>query len=413
MKKNVKAAVLIVIDAVGIETLSYLIKHYNKKINLPCLSALGIKKVLDKDIAKMIDGNIKMNIKSSAISLNQSSKTADSLIGHREMMGLIDNNTYNLFPDGFPQEYLRKLEKAVGRKTFFNKMCGGIEAIEKNYERHEKTGDLIVYASKCDPLVQIAMNEDIIPLDEQRFIVDTAFKIARDMNIPITRAIARSYIRRNNEIIRTPNRHDTVMPMSSKCLIDLLNDRKVWTVAVGKTSDLVNTKYYEKIKLTEKEFIDPSLNLRFPHPAKKDTNPFNVQGTINAIKTSEFIYRPEGTFIFTNLVDTDSLYGHTRDIKGAIKSLEETDSSIKKIIDMMGDDTLLFITADHGMEHREDYGYHNNEKLFLITSSKKSFLPDIKTDIYPGLTSVGGAISEYFNLSKEYKEIVKEQASVK
>lgn len=401
-----KTAILIVIDAVGLKTLKYLLETYNKKAVLNNLSNIGLKELLDKEILKKIIHKNKLKLNHFSLKINQLSKTADSLIGHREMMGIVDNNTYNLFHDGFPPEYLRRIEKETGRKTFFNKMAGGIEAIKQNYAHHEKTGDLIVYASKCDPLIQIAMNEEIIPPYQQREIADLAFKIAMEMNIPITRAIARSYIRRGNEIIRTANRYDAVLPLKTKTLIDIMNEKLIWTVSVGKTSDLVNTKYSEKIKITREEFIDPALKIKFVHPAHKDTNPYNIQGIINAIKTKKVVYRPMGSFIFANLVDTDSLYGHTRDVEGAIKSIEETDKAIGKIIEIMDDEDLLIITADHGMEHRSDYGYHSNEDLFLLVYSKKLKLSKITTTKTTGLLRVGEMIANYFKIEKDYLKIV-------
>ena len=410
MKKNkFNTAILIVIDAVGINTLEYLLKNYNGKVKLPFLSLTGIKNLIDPHLRSKITGKLNLKLNSKYFKINQISNTADSLIGHREMMGIIDKNLYNLFPEGFPKEYLTKLEEAVGRKTFFNKMAGGIQAIELNYERHEKTGDLIVYASKCDPLIQIAMNEKIIPIQEQKFIADTAFRIAMEMGIPITRAIARSYIRNGKEIIRTPNRYDAVLPLKNKCLIDIMNENYIWTVAVGKTSDLVNTKYFEKIKITKDIFIDPSLKLKFVHPQKKDTNPLNIQGTINAINTKKVIYRPNGTFIFTNLLDTDSLYGHTRDINGAINSIIEIDTSLLKIFNLMDEKDIMIITADHGMEHKRDYGYHSKEELFLIIISKRYDINRLTSFEFKGLTSVGRIIAKYFDIEDEFKEILKSQ----
>lgn len=405
--KNNKAAVILVIDAVGLSTFKYLFAKYGKKTRLVNLAALGLGEILDKESAKYLPG--KYAGKALPLAVEQVSATADSLIGHREMMGVIDNRTYELFYNGFPAEYLKALEEAVGRKTFFNKMAGGVEAIEQNAQRHEKTGELIVYASKCDPLIQIAMNEDIIPVKEQHFIADTAFKIGREMGIPITRCIARSYVRRNGEIIRTSNRHDAVLPVEQKTLVDIMNENHVWTVAVGKTSDLVNTHYNAKIKIVNKIFLDPSLKLKFVHPKSKDTNPFGIQGTINALNAKKSVYRPKGTFIFTNLVDTDSLYGHTRDVAGAIKSIEEIDRTLPLIMKAMDKGDLLIITADHGMEHREDYGYHNNEPLPFIVY-RKGFdkkLGGLKTGKMPGLTDMGNLVAQYFKIEKEYQSVVK------
>ncbi len=405
--KNNRTALLIVIDAVGLSTFKYLFDKYGKKTKLKNLASFGLGELLGKEYSKYLPA--KYSGKALPLAAEQVSATADSLIGHREMMGVVDNRTYELFYDGFPKEYISALEKAVGRKTFFNKMAGGVEAIEMNADRHEKTGDLIVYASKCDPLIQIAMNEDIIPVKQQHFIADTAFKLGREMGVPITRCIARSYIRRNGEIIRTSNRHDAVLPIEQKTLVDIINENHVWTVAVGKTSDLVNVHYNARVKLTNKIFLDPKLKLKFVHPKAKDTNPFTIQGTINALNAKKVVYRPKGTFIFTNLVDTDSLYGHTRDVAGAIKSLEEIDRNLPLIINSMDKGDLLIITADHGMEHRQDYGYHNNEPLPFI-SYRKGFdkkLGGLKTGKMPGLTDIGNLLAQFFGLEKEYSAIVK------
>ncbi|GAB4031728.1 MAG: phosphopentomutase [Elusimicrobiota bacterium] len=405
--KNNKTALVLVIDAVGLSTFKYLFGKYGKKTALKNLAALGLGEIIGKENSKYLPG--KYAGRALPLSVDQVSATADSLIGHREMMGVIDNRTYELFYDGFPKDYLSALEKAVGRKTFFNKMAGGVEAIEQNAQRHEKTGELIVYASKCDPLIQIAMNEDIIPVKEQHYIADTAFKIGREMGLPITRCIARSYVKRNGEIIRTSNRHDAVLPIGQKTLVDIMNEKHIWTVAVGKTSDLVNTHYNARIKLTNKVFLDPALKLRFVHPKQKDTNPFTIQGTINSLNAKKVVYRPMGTFIFTNLVDTDSLYGHTRDVAGAIKSLEEIDRNLPLIINAMDKGDLLVITADHGMEHRDDYGYHNNEPLPFI-SYRKGFdrkLGGLKTGKMPGLTDIGNLLAQFFSIEREYSSIVK------
>jgi phosphopentomutase len=414
MKNKTPIALVMVIDAVGLSTIEYLLKNYDKEIKMPNLSRLGLGRIVASEFEKRFalsgaalssDGSFKNINMNYAARINQVSATADSLVGHREMMGILDDRTYDLFYDGFSQEYLKELEKRTGHKTFFNKMAGGVEAIELNAEEHEKTGNLIVYASKCDPLVQIAMNEAIIPVEEQHKIADIAFNLAMEMKIPITRAIARSYIKNSEgEIMRTSNRHDSVLPIGGETLIDIMNKKNIWTIAVGKTSDLVNTHYQEKIKLKEEDFIDPSLDLRYVHPKKKDTNLFSVQGIINAISSSKNVYRPHGTFIFANLVDTDSLYGHTRDIEGAIKSIEEIDRIIPLIENCLGEGDIFMITADHGMEHKDDYGYHSNEPLPLIVE-RRGFdcnLGGIKTGAVKGLMEVGHIAAQLLGCEEEY-----------
>ena len=408
MAHKQKTGLLIVVDAVGLSTLEYLLSRHSGKVKLPNLARLGLGTLLKPELARRIGG--KFAGKSYAAAITQVSATADSLVGHREMMGVIDHRTYDLFEHGFSREYLSELERRIGRKTFFNRMAGGMEAIELNAEEHERTGSPIAYASKCDPLIQLAMNEAVIPVAEQHKIADTAFALAMEMKIPITRAIARSYIRNGaGEIIRTSNRHDAVLPIGQDTLVDVMNRNAVWTVAVGKTADLVNTTYRAKIKLTHEVYLDPALKLRFVHPKRKDTNPFSIQGTVNALQAAHAVYRPKGTFIFTNLVDTDSVYGHTRDIAGGLKSLEEIDRCLPLIEKNLAKGDLLGITADHGMLHREDYGYHNNEPLPFLAARKGSDgrLGGLKTGLLPGLADIGSVFAQFFGVQDEYRGLVK------
>jgi phosphopentomutase len=403
MGKTKPTVLVLVVDAVGAETLDFLLDRFPGKLKLPNFSRLGLGRIVAPRHRARLgrDGG-----KSAAMRLSQASASADSVIGHREMVGIVDDSTYDLFPEGFRKDFIAALESRIGRKTIFNRMAGGMEAIELNADEHEKTGRPIVYASKCDPLVQIAMNEAVIPVKEQHAIADLAFELAREMGIPITRVIARAYVRTpEGEIVRTANRHDTVLPMPGKTLVDVLREKDVWTVAVGKTSDLVNTSYHERIKLTKPVFLDPGLRLRFVHPKKKDTNPYTVQGTVNALAAAAAVYRPAGTFVFTNLVDADSLYGHTRDVAGALHCLEGVDAALPIIEKRMRKGDLLIITADHGMQHREDYGYHNKEELPLIVEriGHGADLGGLKVGPGKSLCEVGHLAAQALGCAKEYE----------
>jgi len=403
MGKPKPTVLVLVVDAVGAETLDFLLDRHPGRLKLPNFSRLGLGRIVAPRHRSRFgrDGG-----KAAALRLSQASASADSVIGHREMVGIVDDSTYDLFPDGFRKDFIAALESRIGRKTIFNRMAGGMEAIELNADEHEKTGHPIVYASKCDPLVQIAMNEAVIPVKEQHAIADLAFELAREMGIPITRVIARAYVRTpEGEIVRTANRHDTVLPMPGQTLVDVLRERDVWTVAVGKTSDLVNTSYHERIKLTKPVFLDPALKLRFVHPKKKDTNPYTVQGTVNALAAAAAVYRPAGTFVFTNLVDADSLYGHTRDVAGALRSLEGVDAALPLFEKRLRKGDLLIITADHGMQHREDYGYHNKEELPLIVEriGSGADLGGLKVGPGKSLCEVGHLAAQALGCAKEFE----------
>ncbi|MBI4676404.1 MAG: hypothetical protein HY748_02355 [Elusimicrobia bacterium] len=394
---------LAVLDAVGVPTLEHLLRSHRGKVRLPNLSRLGVGRIVAPDLEARFGKDGRRTL---AVALEAASASADSVVGHREMVGIVDSRTFGLFPRGFPPAYIAALEARIGRKTIFNKMAAGLEAIEDNADEHERTGRPIVYASKCDPLIQIAMNEAVIPVKEQHAIADAAFELAREAGIPVTRAIARAYVRAaGGEVVRTANRHDSVLPMEAKTLVDILAGSGVWTVAVGKTSDLVNTQYHERIKLADRTFLDPGLGLRFVHPKAKDTNPFVTQGVVNALDAARAAYRPRGTFIFANFVDCDSLYGHTRDIPGALASIAEFDRTIPLLEHGLGPGGLLILTADHGMEHRPDYGYHHKEPLPLIVGriGRDCSREFGRLNHGAGLTEIGRLVAEEFGCAKSYR----------
>lgn len=361
--KNGPTALIIVLDAVGVTTLEYLLGKSGRKISLPNLAALGLGNIL----AERFRGEIPPNPRAQfARAVTQASAYPDSTIGHREMVGVIDHRTYQLFPDGFPADYVAALEKEIGRKTFFNRMAGGMEAIQDNREEHERTGFPILYASKCDPVLQLGMNETVIPVPEQHRIVDTAFALAQKMGVRITRVIGRSYVMKEGAVFRTPNRHDCTLPLSQPTFVEVAARHGIRTVSVGKTAELVGAQFDDKVKLTDPKSLDPGCGYRFVDSKKRDTNPFSIQGTLNALDAARTEARPKGSFVFANFVDADSLFGHTRDVEGALAAVGECDRQLPRIRGMLRPGDLLIVTADHGMEHRADYGYHSLEPMPML-----------------------------------------------
>lgn len=303
------------------------------------------------------------------MAVEQVSASADSVIGHREMVGVIDPTTYDLFPDGFPTEYITELERRIGSPVLFNKMAGGNDAIGRNWRQHQATGYPIVYASVCDPAIQVAMDEAVIGIEDQHTIIEEAFRVAQGMGVRINRAIGRSYVMLSREgdgkFKRTANRHDVVLPLTQPTLVDILREQGVHTIAVAKVGDLVTTRFSDSIKVQEGNY-DASLGFQFVHPDKADTNPYSLQGTVMAIQAAQRERRPNGTFVFANLVDTDAVWGHTRLVEGALHCVEEVDRSLPTVMSYLRPGDIFMVTADHGMEHRPNYGYHNREPVPLL-----------------------------------------------
>jgi phosphopentomutase len=408
-KKSGPTALILVLDAVGVTTLDYLLGKSGRRISLPNLGALGLGNIL----AERFRGEIPPNPRAQcARAVTQASAYPDSTIGHREMVGVIDHRTYQLFPGGFPAEYVRALEKEIGRKVFFNKMAGGMEAIEINREEHERTGFPILYASKCDPVLQLGMNETVIPVPDQHRIVDTAFALAQKMGVRITRVIGRSYVMKEGAIFRTPNRHDCTLPLEQATLVEIAARRGVRTVSVGKTAELVGAHFDEKVKLTDPASLDPACGFRFVDPKKRDTNPYSIMGTIEALDAARREPRPKGSFIFVNLVDADSLFGHTRDIEGALAAVEEIDRQLPRIMGMLRPGDLIIVTADHGMEHRADYGYHSLEPMPML--AERIGMP-FEFDLFARetLALAGYLAAQLFGCADEYVKTCGLEAFVK
>ena len=403
--------VTLVIDAVGIPTLEYLLDKYSGKFTVPHLESMGLGNLLNEKHHSRVRPVTSHQL---AYAITQASAEADSVVGHREIVGVVDSRKYELFFNGFSPEYIDRLEQMIRRKTIFNQMAGGEEAIEKNREEHERTGHPIVYASVCDPLIQIAMHEDLIPVSEAHHITDVAFQLAREMGIQITRSIGRTYIVRDGEVVRTNNRHDAVLPLDGPTLIDVLYEAGVTTVSVGKPAELVPSYYWSsKVKLADPSQLNPTLGLRFIHPKGKDTNPYSIQGAVNALREVRGLSR--GAYLFVNCVDTDSLWGHTQKVVGSLDAIQEVDRCIPLLLDEMERGDILIVTADHGMLHAGDrvyhqnldprlwnYGYHSNEAVPLLAMRKEGEMSDFRLATAKTFASVGHLVAQAFGITDRF-----------
>ena len=74
--------------------------------------------------------------------------------------------------------------------------------------------------------------------------------------------------------------------------------------------------------------------------------------------------------IFTNLVDTDMLFGHRNDAEGYGKAIEEIDIYLEEILPLINEDDLLIITADHGCDPTVDGTDHTREYVPVLYYSK-------------------------------------------
>lgn len=256
--------------------------------------------------------------------MTEVSKGKDTTIGHWEIAGINSERPLPTYPDGFPKEVLDAFSKATGRGVLCNKPYSGTVVINEFGDEHVKTGDLIVYTS-ADSVFQIAAHEDVVPVEELYEICKTARKILTGEH-GVGRVIARPFIGSGNgNYTRTPRRHDFSIEPPKVTMLDQLKDEGKDVIAVGKIFDIFAGK-----GITEHVYTSG--------------NPEGIERTL------EYMDKDFEGICFTNLVDTDMLYGHRNDIEGYAKAISYFDSKLPEMLSKLREDDILMITADHGCD---------------------------------------------------------------
>lgn len=276
--------------------------------------------------------------------LEERSVGKDTMTGHWEIMGLHIKIPFRVFPEGFPQDLIQKIEKHTRRKIVGNKPASGTEILDEYGEHQIKTGDLIVYTS-ADPVLQIAAHEEVIPLNELYDICEYVREITKDDPYMIGRIIARPYLGEPGNFTRTSNRHDYALDPFGKTVLDFLKDSGKDVIAVGKINDIFNGQgITETVRTTS-----------------------NMDGVDKLLEVMDKKF--EG-LSFTNLVDFDALYGHRRNPEGYAQALEEFDARLPEIFDKLEENDLLILTADHGNDPTHHGTDHTREFVPLLVYSK-------------------------------------------
>ena len=328
--KKMKRVVVVVLDGAGAgwqhdaakygdegaNTLKHVIEQANP--NIPNLEELGIRHVLgiqDKDADEPIGCYGTM--------LEQAAGK-DTTTGHWEIAGLTLRQPFPTYPNGFPKEVIDAFEQETGMGTIGNKVASGTAIIEELGPEHLRTGKLIVYTS-ADSVFQIAAHESIVPVSTLwDFCRDARRILCGEHNVG--RVIARPFEGEVGHFVRTANRRDFSVDPTGRTMLDAVKGAGMDTLAVGKIEDIFNHR-----GITQSN-----------HAAG---NPACIDATIEYLKKDRW----KG-LMFVNLVDTDMLFGHRRDVPGFARSLEEFDRKLPEIMRLLGEDGLLMITADHGCD---------------------------------------------------------------
>jgi phosphopentomutase len=312
-------------------------------LKLPTLRALGLGGVVNLGENRDREPS-RFHLSSAVGRMAERSPGKDSVTGHWEMMGIVLDHAFPVFPNGFPGDLIDEFERRVGRRTLGNVAASGTEIIVTFGEEHMKTGKPIVYTS-ADSVFQIAAHESIIPVPELYRISEAAFELAVKGR-GLGRVIARPFAGVAGAFNRTSNRRDFAMTPTGETVLDRLSAAGVPVVAIGKIQDL---------------FAGKGIS-RGIHTASDDEGMDAVMGEMEST--------PRG-FLFANLVDFDTLYGHRNDVAGYAANLERFDARLAKALPKLGDGDLLVVTADHGNDPTTPSTDHAREYVPLVAAGAR------------------------------------------
>ena len=390
--ENKKRVFLIVLDSFGIgempdakkygdegsDTLAAIVK--SKKYKTPNLEKLGLFNIEGVDCKEDVE-----NPQASFARLAESSNGKDTTTGHWEMAGIISENPFPTFPDGFPEDFLEEYSKRVGRKILCNKPYSGTEVIKDYGKEHLETGALIVYTS-ADSVFQVAGHEDVVSLEE----LYRCCEIAREMlqgDLGVGRVIARPFVGKEGAFERTRNRHDYALDPTGPIVMDDLVKNGFDSIGVGKIYDIFAGKSVEESYKMEDNIDGMNITLDL---CDKDFN----------------------GLCFVNLVDFDMIYGHRNDVDGYANAASEFDKQLGQMMDKLREDDIAIITADHGCDPSTGSTDHSREYVpMIIFGDKIKSGVDLKTR--KTFADIGKTIADIFGIDSQipgtsfYKEVSK------
>lgn len=295
----------------------------------------------------------------------------DTTTGHWEMAGIILEQAFPTYPNGFPQPVLDKFIRETGVPGILGNIpASGTEIIKDLGAEHVKTHKPIVYTS-ADSVFQIAAHEEVIPLDRLYKICETARRIL-DGEHKVGRVIARPFLGEPGAFYRTENRHDYAVPPPRQNLLPALKDEGFDVVSIGKIASI-----YDSMGVTEE--------------LTAKNNQQSIDQTIHALE------QDTRGLIFSNLVDFDMLYGHRRDTEGYARALEHFDTYLPQFERAMRDDDLMILTADHGNDPTFRGSDHTREYAPLMVFGKTA-KPGVNLGTRKSLSDIGQTIAENFGV---------------
>ena len=384
-----KRVFLIVLDSFGIGEMADAPQYGDENVNtlrsvaasscfhVPNLERLGlfhIDGVADEPIIRRQTTVSESQVIGRYARMAERSCGKDTTIGHWEIAGLVSQRPLPTYPQGFPAQVLEEFCRRTGRGVLCNLPYSGTQVIQEYGDAHMRTGDLIVYTS-ADSVFQIAAHEEIVPVEQLYEYCRIAREILQGEH-GVGRVIARPFVGPAGGLFtRTPRRHDFSLEPPGVTMLDQLTRAGKSVIAVGKIQDI---------------FVGRGI-----------TEHVYTGGNEEGIqRTLEYLDKDFEGLCFVNLVDYDMLYGHRRDVEGYARALSAFDESLPKIMEKMGPEDLLMITADHGC----DPAYakttdHTREYTPLLMYGERVKPGNMGTR--ETFADIGATVLQYFGIDSE------------
>jgi len=303
-------------------------------LDLPNLEALGLGNVEPLDGCPPQPGAPAVTGR-----LLERSKGKDTMSGHWELMGIVSAQAPPTYQHGFPFAVIEEFAHRTGRGVLGNVAASGTDIIQELGEEHQRTGKWIVYTS-ADSVFQVAAHEDTIPVEELYHGCEIARETLKGKDA-VGRVIARPFSGEPGNYVRTAGRRDLALEPRRPNYLSLIREGGSTVHAVGKVGEIFS-----------------GLDIDESFPTKS-----NVEGIA---KTEELLASLEDGLIFTNLVETDTLWGHRNDPENFHRCLQDFDRRLPDLLGALQPGDLLIITSDHGCDPTTPSTDHSREYGLLV-----------------------------------------------
>lgn len=379
---EIPRVILLILDSVGVgelpdaakygDTGSATLPNVAKAVgglHLPNLEKMGLGNILPIEGVSPQD-----RCRAGWGKMAEKSPGKDTTTGHWEMMGIILQRPFPVYPDGFPDQIIDAFEQRIGTKVIGNKAASGTEIIQELGREHMATGYPIVYTS-ADSVFQVAAHEEIISVDKLYALCEIARELLQGEH-GVGRVIARPFLGSPGAFWRTERRRDFSLPPSQPTLLDRLQGAGYIVFGIGKIPDI---------------FAGRGISRSLPAHGNSEV----LEAVLTAMRELQ-----EPGLIFANFVDFDMLWGHRNDSQGYASGLEALDSQLPVIIENMAPRDLLIITADHGCDPTTPSTDHSREyvPLLVLGADASGCVP---LGVRETFADVAASIAEFLGLKWE------------